>query len=117
MNNTLKWGGISLTGLLVAGLLATQPARADTEILDSDVPELKMGTVLKDSARIKLPDGATVRVMVTSTNGNITKTLKGPYEGRVEDYKEERSWWERLMGKGKDTEPSMGTTRGFKAPQ
>jgi hypothetical protein len=117
MSKASKWGSIGLTGLTVALLLAAQPARADTEILDSTVPALKIGAVLKDDTRITIPDGATVRVMVTSESGVITKTLKGPYEGRVADYKEERSWWERLTGKTKDPEPSMGTTRGLKAPQ
>lgn len=107
---------ISLTGLTVALLLTAQAARADTEILESTAPELKVGATFKDDARLKIPDGATVRVYVTSENGDsVTKTLKGPFEGRVGDYKEERSWWDSLTGRDPDADLPMGSTRGLKA--
>lgn len=117
MTKAVKWNGMGLVGLAVALLLSTQAAHADIEIVESSVPALKVGATLKDDVRIKVPDGATVRVLVISPKGNVTKTLKGPYEGLVADYKDERGWWERLTGKKQDPDTPMGTTRGLKAPQ
>jgi len=117
MTKALKWSGISFAGLAVTLMLSTQAVRADSEILESSTAELKVGATIKDGARITIPNGATVRVLITSDTGNLTKTLKGPYEGRIADYKEERSWWERLTGANKDPEAPMGTTRGLKTPK
>jgi hypothetical protein len=118
MRQVIKYGVMSLTGLVVMLFLSAQAVRADIEVLESSVPELKAGASLKDDARLKLPKGTSIRVFVTTPNGNSTKTLKGPYEGTVADYKEERSWYERLMGSApSDSDAPMGTTRGIKPQQ
>jgi hypothetical protein len=48
-------------------------------------------------------------------SSRTTKTLKGPYEGTIGDYKEDRSWWERITGRSNDSDAPIGATRGFKA--
>ncbi|WP_088347157.1 MULTISPECIES: hypothetical protein [Rhodomicrobium] len=98
---------------ILGAALPLGAAKAASEVLESSVPGLAVGAKLEDNARVKLPDGASLRVLVVSTGG--TKTLKGPYEGTIEAYKEDRSWWERITGKGKDSDAPIGATRGFKA--
>ena len=70
---------------------------------------------LADEARIKVPDGASIRVLILSSGS--TKTLKGPYEGTVAAYKDDRSWWERITGRDKDSDAPIGATRGMRPPQ
>ncbi len=99
-------------GLAAAVLLPVSAAQAESEVLESSVPGLSTGTKLDDNARVKMPDGATLRVLVLSSGS--TKTLKGPYEGTIEAYKEDRSWWERITGRDKDSDAPIGATRGLR---
>jgi hypothetical protein len=101
-------------GLILAATIPLSSAFAETQVLESSVPDIGVGTTFKDNQRIKIPDGGTVRVLIVSTGA--TKTLKGPYEGAVETYKDDRSWWERLMGRKKDNDAPVGATRGMRPP-
>lgn len=99
-------------GLVLAMPLPFMSARAETQVLESDVPELPAGTKIADETRIVIPDGMTLRVLVISDGE--TKTLNGPYEGTIADYKEDLSWWERITGRRKNTDAPIGATRGIK---
>ncbi len=105
----------ALLGFLLAAAMPFSAVWAETQVLESSVPDIAVGSTLKDHERIKIPDGGTVRVLITSSG--TTKTLKGPYEGTIETYKEDRSWWERLMGRGKDSDAPIGATRGLRQEQ
>ncbi|MGB0086705.1 MAG: hypothetical protein WBP94_15210 [Rhodomicrobiaceae bacterium] len=102
----------AVLGLALAIAVPFSSASAETQVLESSVPEIAVGSTLKDHARVNIPDGGTVRVLIVSTGA--TKTLKGPYEGTIETYKDDRSWWERLMGRHKDTDAPIGATRGLR---
>lgn len=105
-------GTIASLGFVLAAALPLASAQAASEVLESTVPELAVGAKLDDNARVRLPDGSSLRVLVVSSGS--TKTLKGPYEGTIEAYKEDRSWWERITGKSKDSDAPIGATRGLK---
>lgn len=105
------WAAMALATVLAIALPAGQ-ARAETEILESDVQELPVGTKIADDARIVIPEKKKLRVLLTAS-GN-TKTMKGPYEGTVGDYKEDLSWWERITGRTKEPDAPIGATRGIK---
>ena len=91
------------------------PAMAESEVLESDVTEYPVGTRIEDETRVVLPDDSKMRVLIVTTGS--TKTLQGPYEGTIPNYKEERSWWERITGRGKDSDAPIGATRGLLPPQ
>lgn len=95
--------------------IASVPVRADTLVLESDVADLPVGAKFADGRTIIIPDDKTLRVLV-ETSGS-TKTIKGPYQGTVGAYTEKRSWWERLVGKGKDGDAPVGAVRGMRAPE
>ena len=99
-------------GFALTAALPLACAQAASEVLESSVPGLAAGAKLEDNARVTMPDGSSLRVLVVSSGS--TKTLKGPYEGTIEAYKEDRSWWERVTGKGKDTDAPIGATRGLR---
>jgi hypothetical protein len=96
-------------------MIASGPARAEMLVLESDVSDLPVGAKFADGKTILIPGDKTLRVLVV-TSGS-TKTLKGPYEGTVGAYTEKRSWWERLVGKGKDGDAPVGAVRGMRAPE
>jgi hypothetical protein len=102
---------------MVLGLtcaLGLAPARAEVEVLESSVPEITVGTKLDDKAAVKVPEGATLRVLVLSSG--TTKTIKGPYQGTIEGYQGKKSsWWERLTGGDHDKDVPVGATRGLRA--
>lgn len=84
-------------------------------MLESNAPEIAAGAKLSDDARVKVPDGTSIRVLILSSGS--TKTLKGPYEGTVGAYKDDRSWWERITGRKKEEDAPIGATRGLRPPQ
>ena len=115
MKRTIK---ACLAGALgLAGAIALPPgaARADSEVLQSSVPQIAVGTKLGDNAQVDIPEGATLRVLIVTSG--TTKTLKGPYQGTVESYEEKRSWMDRLLGRGQDQDPPIGATRGLRPPK
>ncbi len=98
-------------------ILATMPidgsAHAQSQVLESDLPDFPAGTEIADEAAVNIPDGKTLRVLIVSAGE--TKTLKGPYEGKIADYTEkELTWWERITGQRKDPNAPIGATRGLK---
>lgn len=102
----------ALLGIFLAASPFVVSAHAESEVLESDAPDLPVGTKIADDQRVVIPDDAKVRVLLVASG--TTKTLKGPYEGTVEEYKEDRSWWERITGRGKDDDAPIGATRGIK---
>jgi hypothetical protein len=114
MSYLFRNGAAAVGGLALAFLLAASPVWADMEVMESNVPDLKVGTTLKDDATLKLPEKTTVRLLLAS---GATKTLKGPYEGTAADYEESKSWWEKLVGPAEDEAPPTGITRGLKKPE
>jgi hypothetical protein len=112
MSGSMRIGIRIFSGLALAGISFCSPALADVEIMASSIPEYAPGAVLKDDTRLKLPEGATLRVLMTDSG--TTKTMYGPYEGTAAAYRERRSWWERLFGTPGGKEPVLGGTRRVK---
>lgn len=102
--------GLALTFAIMP--LCTQ-AQAESQVLESDIADLPPGTTIADDKSVTVPEGSTLRVLLLSDSE--TKTLKGPYEGTIGDYKEELSWWERITGRSKNSDAPIGATRGLKA--
>jgi hypothetical protein len=114
MKKVTKTGVASVLGLIGAVMLPFAAAHAESEVLQSSVPQIAVGSKLGDNAQVKIPEGGSVRVLIVKSG--TTKTLKGPYEGTVEAYEEKRSWMDRLLGRGQDQDPPIGATRGLRAP-
>lgn len=102
----------AVLAVLLTVLLPAGQARAESEILESDAQALPVGTKIADDQRIVIPEGKKLRVLLAAS-GN-TKTLRGPYEGTVGDYKEDLTWWERITGRNKEPDAPIGATRGLK---
>ena len=115
MNQVTRLCAPAFLGIALAVFLAPAVALAEIEVLESSAPEITTGTKLADDARVKVPEGASIRVLILSSGS--TKTLKGPYEGIVAAYKDDRSWWERITGRDKDADAPIGATRGMRPPQ
>ncbi len=103
----------ALFGLVLAVLPSISAARADVLVMELDVANLPKNARLSDETRVNIPDGATLRVLIEPSGD--TKTLKGPYEGTIAGYKDDRSWWERITGRSKDSDAPIGATRGIRA--
>jgi len=112
ITNLLTAQIFACAALLVASAI---PAMADSEVLESDITEYPIGAKIDDETRINMPDDSKMRVLIVTTGS--TKTLQGPYEGTVPNYKEERSWWERITGRSKDSDAPIGATRGLLPPK
>ena len=104
------------------GLLhvAGTPARADVLVLDSKVPALKRGAILKDSDQIDLPLGASV-VIVLPAGG--TRTLTGPLKVSVRELSKgeaiDQSLWNmvgEVVGGGGGSLGGTGATRSVGRP-
>lgn len=115
MNQVTRLRAPLLPSIALAVLLVPAAALAEIEVLESSAPEIAAGAKLADEARVKVPDGASIRVLILSSGS--TKTLKGPYEGTVGAYKDDRSWWERITGRDKDSDAPIGATRGMRPQQ
>jgi hypothetical protein len=70
--------------LAVVCFLVGGAATADDRILDSNLPQLKPGTILPDNAKLNIPKDGWVSIL---TSANTTKRLEGPYEGPITAYK------------------------------
>ncbi|MBX2805717.1 MAG: hypothetical protein KTR19_07085 [Hyphomicrobiales bacterium] len=99
---------LAIAACLVA---SASPALAESEVLESDIPGYPVGTTIGDETRVIMPDESKMRILIVTTGS--TKTLQGPYEGTIPNYKEERSWWERITGRSKETDAPIGATRGI----
>lgn len=115
MKQVTKRRAPGLLGMALAVFLAPTAALAESEVLESTAPQIAAGTKLADDARVKVPDGASIRVLILSSG--TTKTLKGPYTGTVGGYKDDRSWWNRITGRNKDDDAPVGATRSMRPPQ
>jgi hypothetical protein len=67
-----------------AFLIACMPALADVKILQSDVAEIKKGTVIKDGDVLDVPEKKTLKVLLLPSK--VTKKIVGPYNGTAQDY-------------------------------
>lgn len=111
-NLRLLVAALFASGALLAASIA--PALAESEVLESTIDGFPIGTKIDDGTRIVMPDDSKLRVLLLSSG--TTKTLQGPYEGTIPDYKDERSWWERITGRGKESDAPIGATRGLVPP-
>jgi hypothetical protein len=59
----------------LAGLIGALPARADMLVLESTVPQYKVGDHLADNTAMTLPDGQHVKVLLLPAN--TTKLFEG----------------------------------------
>jgi hypothetical protein len=94
-------------GLALALFLPVSAARAEMEVLESSAPGIEVGSTLNDRTRLKLPEGSTVRLLVKTSGGSSTKTLKGPYDGTAANYRERRRWFHRLTRRKNEQDPPM----------
>lgn len=101
----------AMAALVFAATLAAGPVLAEVEVLESSAPQISVGAKLDDAERVTLQPGETLRVLVLSDGS--TKTLKGPYEGPIADYRERKRWWDRIIGGTGDDAP-IGATRGLR---
>ncbi len=107
----------AMAAILMLALFASAPlaqAMAESEVLESNVEAISVGAKIGDETRVVIPEDGRLRVLIVSSG--TTKTLQGPYEGTIPNYKEERSWWERITGRGKDSDAPIGATRGLVRP-
>ena len=70
--------------LLAGTALTVQPAHADVKVLQSNVPDIRKGAVLKDDDILDVPDNKTVKVLLLPSK--VTKKIAGPYKGTAQDY-------------------------------
>jgi hypothetical protein len=70
--------------LLAGTALTAHPAMADVKVLQSNVPDIRKGTVLKDDDILDVPDNKTVKVLLLPSK--VTKKIAGPYKGTAQDY-------------------------------
>jgi len=69
---------------LAGTALTVQPALADVKVLQSNVPDIRKGTVLKDEDILDVPENKTVKVLLLPSK--VTKKIAGPYKGTAQDY-------------------------------
>jgi hypothetical protein len=60
--------------LMIAGFSLS--AAAEMRVIESDVADIKVGSVWADGATLPVPPGKSVRVLVLP--GNVSKTIEGP---------------------------------------
>lgn len=109
MRSTIKMAATGGVAILLA--VAATPARAEIEVLESSAPGIAARAKLPDDTQLKLPKDTEVRVLMRTPSGTITKTIKGPYKGTAAEYKEKRSWWDRLVRPSKDNNPPPAAVR------
>jgi hypothetical protein len=84
-------------GAALSLVVAASPARAEMEVIESSAPGITEGETLPDDARLNLPKGSVVRVLVRTAKGTNTRTLKGPFTGTAAEYREKRNWLGRAF--------------------
>jgi hypothetical protein len=70
--------------LLAGTPLIGQPALADVKVLQSNVPDIPKGTVLKDDEVLDVHESRTIKVLLLPSK--VTKKIAGPYKGTAQDY-------------------------------
>jgi hypothetical protein len=108
---------------LLAALLAAvggSPALAQVYVIESTVPDIKVGGQLAMADRLAIPAGASIRAVLPSGK---TQTFKGPYSGPVADLAKGQEvnegvvgWLKNLMQTGGASEATPGATRSAGVP-
>ena len=85
--------------VIVAALAPPGPARSDVLVVSSSMADLKPGMQIADSARLELPAGARVRVLLPS---GATLTLNGPASRSVKEITKGEPVLESVWAKAKE---------------
>lgn len=72
------------TALAAAAFVAmgAHAAQAEVIVVGSSAPQLKSGQILSNTARISIPGGASIVVVLPS---GATRTINGPFEGKASE--------------------------------
>ena len=84
MAKTLPIGLCVGLAVLAGVAFDAQLALADVKVLQSNVPDIPKGTVLKDEDVLDVPESKTIKVLILPSK--ITKKIAGPYKGTAQDY-------------------------------
>jgi hypothetical protein len=110
----------SLAGALVALAGGAASARAQVYVIESSVPDIKVGAQFAMTDSLSIPAGAAIRAVLPSGK---TQTVKGPYNGPVADLAKGQEinegvvgWLKNIMQTGGATEATPGATRSARAP-
>jgi hypothetical protein len=113
--NTLLVAIAVFAAVLMIVLGLTSPAWAQIYVIESTVPEIKVGAALATADSLKIPAGASIRAVLPSGK---TQTIKGPYSGSVADLAKGQDvnegvvgWLKNIMQTGGATEATPGATR------
>jgi hypothetical protein len=104
-----------LPALLMLLPVGASPAWAQIYVIESSVPDLKVGAQLAMADTLSLPAGAMIRAVLPSGK---TQTIKGPYHGKVADLARGQEinegvvgWLKNILQTGGATEATPGATR------
>jgi hypothetical protein len=105
----------SLAAAVVALAGGPTSARAQVYVIESSVPDIKVGAQLAMADSLSIPAGAAIRAVLPSGK---TQTVKGPYSGPVADLAKGQEinegvvgWLKNIMQTGGATEATPGATR------
>ncbi len=94
-------------------------AYADLVVTASSHSDIKIGTKLPDNTRLRIPEDITIDILKTPENE--TYTLKGPFVGTLEDYKQQKKckWYQRILGNcdNNSNDSTTGTVGGVRSIQ
>ena len=68
--------GAAIGLAVLVGMLASSPARADMQVLESNIPHIKVGARMPGETLPELPTGGRVRVLLFPSHK--TKIFEGP---------------------------------------
>src|SRR5262249_10212924 len=110
----------SLAAALVALAAASASAWAQVYVIESSVPDIKVGAQFAMADRLSIPAGGVIRAVLPSGK---TQTVKGPYQGPIADLAKGQEvndgvvgWLKNIMLTGGATEATPGATRSASAP-
>jgi len=110
----------SLAAALVALAGSSQSARAQVYVIESSVPDIKVGAQFAMADSLSIPAGGAIRAVLPSGK---TQTVKGPYHGPIADLAKGQEvndgvvgWLKNIMLTGGATEATPGATRSASAP-
>ena len=116
----LLLAGVALAALIVVLPVGAAPALAQIYVIESSVPDIKVGAQLAMADTLSLPPGATIRAVLPSGK---TQTVKGPFKGRVADLAKGQEtndgvvgWLKSILETGGATEATPGATRSASPP-
>jgi hypothetical protein len=77
--------GFHLTLAIATSLvLSVGTAHSDVIVLQSQVADIATGKVLQDDVVLHVPANKTVKLLLKPSNA--TKTIAGPFDGKVDEY-------------------------------